>query len=100
MHFVFGGVAEFDRGDNHLQCVEDCFRHGDNRLVFKLHCFAFGLDLLWSEDNHLQAGNYRLHDEEDCLSVGLDRYACNEDRYSNGEYRYDRNKYRYDRPRL
>src|SRR5439155_26089364 len=57
------------------------------------------LIVLGSEDNHVRAGNDRLeagnkyfHDDQDCLSLGLDRYdgfdnylRPQEDRYENGD---------------
>jgi len=65
---------------------------------------AAGLNRLRSENDHLQAGidrfevgNHYFHDDEDCLSLPLDRYARKQDRLSDGEDRYDGNKDRYDR---
>src|SRR5207249_5660681 len=91
-------------GNNHRQCEGDYSRHGNNHLWFKLYCFAAGLHRLGSEDNHVRAGNDRLeagnkyvHDDQDCLSLGLDRYDGKQDRYNDGKDRYGDNKDRYDR---
>ena len=72
--------------------------------MFKPYCLAAGLNRLRNENDHVQAGidrfkggNNYLHDEQDCLSLPLDRYARKQDRLSDGEDRYGGNKDRYDR---
>jgi len=56
-----------------------------------------GLNRLGGENNHVQAGNDRFEAEisisttdQDCLSVGLDRYGGKQDRYDDGKDRYNR----------
>ena len=36
----------FASANNHFECEEDYFRHGDNHVAFNLYCFAAGLNRL------------------------------------------------------